>query len=204
MRYHILWHLIWVCAVCKCPTKKTLDFYIQAIHFWIGNRILYSVSSLVCCDFSLFCHLLIFFKINFFEKKISGIPSDCQTVWIQIRPDRMSGLICVQLFAKVISRRHSVDKELIKKADVKSRKTLLPIMSVFPDTFLNFNACLNVFSVINITSFHTQIVLGQNLEDLHIFLPKISLKLAQWEKNLIAKFQNFLPRKFIFQQFGCQ
>ena len=35
-----------------------------------------------------------FFKINFFEKK-SGIPPECQTDWIQIRPDIL-GPICLQ------------------------------------------------------------------------------------------------------------
>ena len=37
--------------------------------------------------FMLFCRLLIFFKINFFRKILSGIPSVCQTDWIQIRPE---------------------------------------------------------------------------------------------------------------------
>ena len=38
--------------------------------------------------FMLFCRMLIFFfKINLFSKKISRIPSECKTVWIQIRPD---------------------------------------------------------------------------------------------------------------------
>ena len=32
---------------------------------------------------------------NCFEIFFSGIPSGCQTVWIQIRPDYMSGLIWV-------------------------------------------------------------------------------------------------------------
>ena len=41
-----------------------------------------------------FCRLLIFFfKINFFEKNIPGISPECQTVWIQVRPDILSGLI---------------------------------------------------------------------------------------------------------------
>ena len=40
--------------------------------------------------------LLIFFKINFFKKNLSGIPSECQTDWIQIRPDILSDLIWIQ------------------------------------------------------------------------------------------------------------
>ena len=37
-----------------------------------------------------------FFQNQVFRKIISGIPSECQTDWIQIRPDILSGLICVQ------------------------------------------------------------------------------------------------------------
>ena len=37
--------------------------------------------------FNAFCCLLIFFKINFFLKSLSAIPSECQTVGIQIMPD---------------------------------------------------------------------------------------------------------------------
>ena len=40
-------------------------------------------------------------KLNFFSKKnLSGIPSECQTVWIQIRPDVLSGLIWIQTVCK--------------------------------------------------------------------------------------------------------
>ena len=35
-----------------------------------------------------------------FSKNLSGIPSECQTVWIQIRPDKTSGLIWVQTVCK--------------------------------------------------------------------------------------------------------
>ena len=48
----------------------------------------------------LFCRLLIFFKINLFEIILSGIPLECQTVWIQIRPDVLTGLIWVQSVCK--------------------------------------------------------------------------------------------------------
>ena len=36
-----------------------------------------------------------FFQNQLFQKKISGIPSECQTVWTKIRPDILSGLIGV-------------------------------------------------------------------------------------------------------------
>ena len=47
----------------------------------------------------LFCCLLIYFKINFFEKFFQDY-HQCQTVWIQIRPDIMSGLIWIQTICK--------------------------------------------------------------------------------------------------------
>ena len=37
-----------------------------------------------------------FFQNQLFRKTLSGIPSVCQRVWIQIRPDILSGLIWVQ------------------------------------------------------------------------------------------------------------
>ena len=40
---------------------------------------------------------IFFFQVSFSKKKnLSGIPSECQTVWIQIRPDVLLGLIWVQ------------------------------------------------------------------------------------------------------------
>ena len=41
-----------------------------------------------------------FFQNKPFQKILSGIPSDCQTLWIQIRLDRMSSLIWVQTVCK--------------------------------------------------------------------------------------------------------
>ena len=59
-----------------------------------------------------FCHLLIFFKINFFRKIISEILSECQTDWTQIRPDIISGLIWVQTVCKRYQQMILGDKEL--------------------------------------------------------------------------------------------
>ena len=47
---------------------------------------------------------MLFLAADFFQnhlkKNISGIPSKCQTDWIQIRPDILSGLIWVQSVCK--------------------------------------------------------------------------------------------------------
>ena len=53
-----------------------------------------------------FCRLLIFFKINFFEKK-SGIPSKCQIVWIQIRPN-----IKPELYTNCLQKISAYDRSL--------------------------------------------------------------------------------------------
>ena len=37
--------------------------------------------------------MLGFFKNHLFLKNLSGIPSECRTIWIQIRPDVLSSLI---------------------------------------------------------------------------------------------------------------
>ena len=36
-----------------------------------------------------------FFKNQLFRKILSGIPSECQTDWMKIRPDVLSGLIWI-------------------------------------------------------------------------------------------------------------
>ena len=41
-----------------------------------------------------------FFQNQLFRKILSRIPSECQIVWIQIRPDILSGLIWVQTVCK--------------------------------------------------------------------------------------------------------
>ena len=50
--------------------------------------------------FLLSADFFLFSLINFFQKNLSGIPSECQTVWIQIRSDVLSGLIWVQTVSK--------------------------------------------------------------------------------------------------------
>ena len=50
-------------------------------------------------DFASFC-LLIFFKIIFFKQFFQKYHPKYQTVWTQIRPNKMSGLIWVQTVCK--------------------------------------------------------------------------------------------------------
>ena len=53
-----------------------------------------------------------FFQNQLFQKILSGIPSQCQTLWIQIRPDVLSGLIWVQIDPKCYQQTIQVGKEL--------------------------------------------------------------------------------------------
>ena len=45
-----------------------------------------------------FCRLLIFISKSFSLKKknVLVIPTECQSVWIRIKPDILSGMICVE------------------------------------------------------------------------------------------------------------
>ena len=56
----------------------------------------FSFNSLPTGKFSYFLSSTDFFSKSTFQKINSGIPSKCQTDWIQTRPDILSGLIWVQ------------------------------------------------------------------------------------------------------------
>ena len=53
-----------------------------------------------------------------YQKILSGIPSECLTDWIQIRPDVSSGLIWVQSVCKGYEQTTLVDNELIRPRDI--------------------------------------------------------------------------------------
>ena len=61
------------------------------------------------------------FKTNFFQKNLSRIPSECQTVWIQIRPDILSGLIQVHTVCKGYQQRTKVAPRGNKPLNLLSR-----------------------------------------------------------------------------------
>ena len=46
--------------------------------------------------------MLFLLSVNFFQKILSEIPSECQTVWTQIRPNVLSGYIDVNLLFNVL------------------------------------------------------------------------------------------------------
>ena len=69
----------------------------ELIIFSDYKRMLHWLYQVFACwvIFQIMCCLLIYFKINAFKTLILGKPSECETVWIQIRPDVSSGLVWV-------------------------------------------------------------------------------------------------------------
>ena len=64
-------------------------------------------------NFSCFLLSAAFFQNQLFQKILSGIPTECQTVWILIRPEDSSGLIWVQTVWQGNLQMTLVDKELM-------------------------------------------------------------------------------------------
>ena len=56
-----------------------------------------------------------FFQKKYFRNFFIEILSECQTVWIQIRPDILSGLIWIQTVCKGCHRKTLAGKELTTK-----------------------------------------------------------------------------------------
>ena len=79
----------------------------------------------------LFLHTLLLCHILLFGCWILPMPSGCQTVWIQIRPDILSGLIWVQTVCKgyqqsTLEKSPLADKELNTKQLVDTTFWLKP------------------------------------------------------------------------------
>ena len=71
------------------------------------------LGNFACFKFC--CGLLIFFKIIFFKNCFGNIPSECQTIWIQIRPNILSVLIWVQTVCKGYQQTTQVGKGLVAR-----------------------------------------------------------------------------------------
>ena len=76
------------------------------IHVYLGQGLHCSQVTCYAC-FSVVCYFLFKTTLNF-----SGIPSKCQTVWIQIKPDILSCLIWVQLICKGYQRPTLVSRQI--------------------------------------------------------------------------------------------
>ena len=92
-------------AVSSEPSLFVYKMYENRGRLSSRFRPLATQDSCICIFNSLspgnfLCFLLSadFFQNNFFRKILSGIQSECQTVWIQTRPDILSVLIWAQTF----------------------------------------------------------------------------------------------------------
>ena len=86
--------------------------------------------------FRLFCRLLFFSKINYFEKFFQKY-HQCHKVWTQIRPNILLGLIWVQIVCKGYQQMTLVGKglSLIHLPTIISRKNLFLILGVLGGFF---------------------------------------------------------------------
>ena len=98
-------------------TCKVFFIYIQEVHF-INNPL---PTEIFCM---LFLSSADFFQNQLFQKILSGISSACQTVWIQVRPDILLGLIWVQTVCKSYQQTTPAGKELISKINFHMTEVL--------------------------------------------------------------------------------
>ena len=93
----------------------------------------------------------------FFLKILSGIPSECQTVWIQIRPDILSGLIWVQTVCKGYQQTTLVGKvlreniiEISLNNEFQPLSCIILCTTLLPNLYptnLQHSSCKHVFSM---------------------------------------------------------
>ena len=72
-----------------------------------------------------------FFQNHLFRKILSGIPSECQADWIQIRTDGLSGLIWVHTVCKSYQGTTLEGKELSGTMVVLNKKFHRKILNIF-------------------------------------------------------------------------
>ena len=67
-------------------------------------------------------------QIQLFRKTLSGIPSECQIVLIQIRPDVLSGLIWVQTVCKGYQQMTLLGKKELSQSEIQRQLGSLPLL----------------------------------------------------------------------------
>ena len=103
IRPDILLGLGWVQTVCK-GYQQTTKLPLARKE---SNK---DINSACLAIFKLFCHLSIFFKIKIFRKLFQKYHQS-QSVWIQIRPDILSGLIWFQALCTGLKQTTLTGKE---------------------------------------------------------------------------------------------
>ena len=111
-----IWHLFTCSYFCRgSPTKQSCEVWLKlaqwyrSCHFKVnwrrqkpdidGHKS--SINSAYWVILHAFCRLFFFF--NQLWKNLSGIPSECQTVCVQIRSAILSSLISVQTICQLLA-----------------------------------------------------------------------------------------------------
>ena len=129
------------CFGSKLTQKETTipePFYSEFIQQF-GENICLTLYLLG--NFHAFCHL--FFQNQLFRKTLSVIPSECQTVCIQIRPDIFAGLILVQTVCKGYQQTTLVDNSNVLTDSKRTHKDNLFTVNVLK--FRTLVACQKGF-----------------------------------------------------------
>ena len=136
-------HIAWMCIsfllnlIYMMGDLLQITLFLYFIFFSIEILTLCMLANFAC--FFVICGFL--FKLTFSKKKnLSGIPSECQTVWIQIRPNILLGLIRVQtvcigyqLTTKVITSGKELRWKLVSLSERVTQPIIcLPFLSVIP------------------------------------------------------------------------
>ena len=90
-------------------------FSVYIIHFVLAIITCFTVNFAPLEIFHAFLLSAEFFQNQPFRKILSGIPFKCQTDWIQIRPDILSGLIWVQSVCKGYEKTTKLGNDLTEK-----------------------------------------------------------------------------------------
>ena len=94
--------------------SKILNIVLKDLDYldWLKRRKPPILALCLLSNFACFFVVCWFFQNQLFQKILSGIPSECQTVLMQIRPDILSGLIWIQTICKGYQQTTLVCKEL--------------------------------------------------------------------------------------------
>ena len=88
----------------KCRVITNISHWLKVQSKWFKNYIFEKNSILISFffEFCLYYSFTLYYCAIFYslDAGFFTIPSGCQTVWIQIRPDILSGLIWVQTVCK--------------------------------------------------------------------------------------------------------
>ena len=107
-------------------------------------KLINPIYHLLLCMLGIFAYFLAIFKINFFLRIISEHSLECQTVWIQIKPDNMSGLIWVQTvcsghqqMTKVVTCRQTVNTRAVSFVCQNSQNITIKYVILFKIILVN-------------------------------------------------------------------